>query len=103
MGIWTDREDPVMVSEKIKETCLYLLRRFFILAENHISLNVSKVLAVANAAGFIFSILLVDSDCYIQVLACMTMFGVLAAFFGVLTVIIEEEIDLEHLEEDELY
>ena len=89
-----------MVSEKIKEICLYILRRFFILAENHISLNICKVLAVANTVGFIFSILCVDSDCYVRVLACMVMFGVLAAFFGSVAWMIEDM--NEEYEEDEL-
>lgn len=84
----------------LTNTLFFFLKKLFILAENHISLNICKVLAVANAAGFIFSILCVDSDCYIRVLACMAMFGVLAAFFGSVAWMIEDM--NEEYEEDEL-
>ena len=38
--------------ENIKGIFLKVLQRLFVLTEDHVGLNISKVLAVANIAGF---------------------------------------------------
>lgn len=78
------------MKKRIKQMALDMLRRLLILAEAKIGLNICKVLATANAAGFIFSMCCVDSDCYLQVLACMAGFGVMTAFFTTMVIMIEE-------------
>lgn len=78
------------MKKRIKQMALDMLRKLLILAEGRIGLNVCKVLATANAAGFIFSMCCVDSDCYLQVLACMAGFGVMTAFFTTMVIMIEE-------------
>lgn len=93
------------MKKRIKQMALDMLRKLLILADGRIGLNICKVLATANAAGFIFSMCCVDSDCYVQVLACMAMFGVLAAFFAMMVIMIEEGDDFFEeamYEEDEL-
>lgn len=78
------------MKKRIKQMALDMLRRLLILAEAKIGLNICKVLATANAAGFIFSMCCVDSDCYVQVLACMAGFGVMTAFFTTMVIMIDE-------------
>lgn len=93
------------MKKRIKQMALDMLRRLLILAEAKIGLNVCKVLATANAAGFIFSMCCVDSDCYLQVLACMAGFGIMTAFFAMMVIMIEEGdefFDEAMYEEDEL-
>lgn len=92
----------ITFTDRIKESLLYLFQKLFVLAEDHIGLNISKVLAVANIAGFMYSVVQLDGDRWITAICCVVMFGVLAAFFMTMVVMIEDDIDFALDEEDDL-
>lgn len=90
------------MKENIKGIFLNVLQRLFVLTEDHVGLNISKVLAVANIAGFMYSVVQLDGDRWVTAICCVVMFGVLAAFFMTMVVMIEDDIDFALDEEDDL-
>ena len=95
-------KEEYTLEDRILETVVYILQKLFILAEDHISLNISKVLAVANTAGCMLCIASVDCVYWGRVLVGVAFFGILALFFTSLVFFIEEGIDLNDEEEDDL-
>lgn len=55
--------------------------------------NISKVMAVACAVGFLFAVTLVDSDAWVRVLLVAGTCFIASAFFGTISMILEEVID----------
>lgn len=74
----------------MSETIIKVLIKLFTLIECRISQNICKVFAVANIAGFLFSVTCVEGPYMWRAILCGLTCLLLACFFGSMALMYEE-------------
>lgn len=72
------------------ETLIKILETLFTLIEGRLTQNICKVFAVANIAGFLFSVACVEGPYMWKAIFCGIVCLVFACFFGSMVMMYEE-------------
>lgn len=79
----------------MNETIIKVLVKLFTLIEGRLSQNFCKVFAVANIAGFLFSVACVEGSCMWRAIFCGIVCLVFACFFESMVMLYEEVFAVE--------